>query len=288
MQIRFLHKGQRSTILVLLGFFLLISFTGCVKNRNNHPVDLPMRMVNQIEYYQYEKRSTSDFRYENDRIVYRDLITDLNKYRYEYEYADNEVTAFYYRGFDEIWSLSNRVVYSYESSQLQQVVYSNNAEEGWRERERWTFTYMGDLYDEILIEELFEDEEPLPAALFKYNYVDEFLSNYQVFNYANDWYQIRQVNFSYEDEKIVQVLLQLINNSDELEAYERHSYFYEQDKLVQIIVAINAGEEWIDGTEINLKYDVNGNVVEETVIAIQTGQLAYQVQVPACVRERKP
>ena len=219
--------------------------------------------------------STSKFRYENDRLIYRDYQTSDNHFKHEYYYKENEVEDYFYRKYETYWRSLTRTVYQYENKLLIRVIFEEYQDMDWVQTERWSFSYIDEQYDEILMETI-SDNVYSPSTKIIYTYSGEYLYDYKVYNYSEDWYLTREVVFDYIDGILENIYLFYEGYGLPYGPQEKFSYEYMNDLVSRIVLSVYTGNDWLESSEILRDYDISKNMIEEKVRFIETSQNYYR------------
>lgn len=242
---------------------LVFSIGSCGKN-NSQVVILSSRVITQLEYFRGTLNSTTNYSYQDNKIVYRDYEFDKSKYKYDYEYSGNQVTSFVSKKYDEYWGYTNSNVYTYESNLLQEVLYRKYDKKEWNVYERWTFTYNGNNYDAILMESVVGSSIN-PETKLKYSYSGDTLLGYKVYQFNEDWKLTKQLVFEYQDGVLNETTVFYALLGQDFRPQEQFIYQYTDGYNTKVVLSVNVDSVWVARNEILRNYNVNGKMVEEIV-----------------------
>lgn len=241
----------------------IFSFWSCSKN-NSEIVILPNRVISQLEYFRGTLNSSTNYSYQDNKIVYRDYEFDKSNYKYEYKYSGNQITSFVSKKYDEYWGYINSNVYSYSSNLLQEVLYRKSEKEEWVVYERWTFTYDGTSYDEILMESVTGDNY-YPETKLTYSYSGDTLLGYKVYQFDQEWLLTKELSFEYQDGLLYQTTVSYALLGQGFKPQEQFNYQYSDGYNTRVVLSVNADSTWLEQSEILRTYNVSGKMIEETV-----------------------
>ena len=253
---------------------LVFSIASCSKN-NSQVVILPNRVISQLEYFRGTLNSTTNYSYQDNKIVYRDYEFDKSNYKYDYEYSGNQVTSFVSKKYDEYWGYTNSNVYSYESNLLQEVLYRKYEKEEWEDYERWTFTYDGNNYDEILIERM-ANGTYYPDTKLNYTYSSDTLLNYSIYRHGNGWHLSKEVKFDYQDGLLYQTTIYYALLGQDYGPQELFTYYYSEGYNSKVLLSMRVDSTWLEQSEILRNYNVSGKMIEETVRKVGDSDYNYR------------
>lgn len=234
----------------------------CSKN-NSQVVILPNRVISQLEYFRGTLNSTTNYSYQDNKIVYRDYEYDKNNYKYEYEYSGNQVTSFVSKKYNEYWGYTNSNVYIYESNLLKEVLYRRYEQKDWVVYEQWTFTYNGNNYDEILIETVIEDNY-FPDTKLTYSYNGDTLLGYKVYQFNEEWILTKELVFEYQDALLSKTTVFYALLGQDFRQQEQFTYQYADGYNTKVVLSVNIDSVWVPRNEILRTYNVSGKIIEET------------------------
>jgi hypothetical protein len=263
----FNHLIRNLFFLVLL----VLTLDSCYKN--NEVVILDNRIISQLEYFRGTLNSSANFTYEDNKIVYRDFENDKRKHKYDYEYSENQVVSFISEKYDEYWVNTNSNVYSFESTLLQEVLYREYDQQQWDVYERWTFTYDGTNYDEILIEKV-SSGNSYPVVKLTYSYASDTLIGYTVYQNNTEWVLTKEFRFEYKDGVLSQTTVFYSEPGQGLKPQELFSYQYTNGYNTKVVLSMYADSVWLPQSEILRTYNLSGKMIEETIKKV--GETDYE------------
>jgi hypothetical protein len=239
-------------------------FSACQRGPNNQPNFLPGRVVTQTEYLQGAWNSTATFRYDNDRIIYRDYRTSQNHYKFEYAYNNDTIWCDYSRRYGELWRTLSRFTYCFDDNLLKQVLFEDYTNKTWVKTEQWRFTYLDGKYDEVFFDNILNDTI-YPIARIKYFYSEDLLTNYEIYDYDNGWQLNKELFFSYIEGVLQEIVIYYEGFGLEYGPQERFTYEYTNDLVSRIGISVYDGENWPETSAVYRQYDINNNMTRESL-----------------------
>jgi len=271
-------KNLFSLLLSFIGIFLLLFAIflneGCNK-KNSEPVVLPNRVISQLEYFRGTLNSTSTFNYSNNKIYLREYEFDKSNYKYEYEYSGNQVITYTLKKYGEDWGTVGSNVYSYNSNLLQEVLYREPSADDWNVYERWSFSYNGSNYNEILMEKVY-DGYPLPDTKLDYSYNGDTLMGYSIYRFVAEWRLSRDVVFEYNNGLLYKTTLYYAPVNMVYGPQEQFTYEYSDGLNTRVVLSVMVDSAWVDRNEILREYNISNKMILETVKAIGDSNYEYQ------------
>jgi len=264
-----------STLISAVGaLVILFTGSGCSK-RNSELVILPNRIISQAEYFRGTLNSTTSFDYTDNKIYLREYEFDKSNYKYEYEYSENQVITYTLKKYDEIWGTIGSTVYSYKSNLLQEVLYREMKADDWDVYERWSFSYNGSNYNEILMEQVY-DAYYLPDTKIDYAYSNDALMSYSIYRFTGEWHLSRDVKFEYTNGQLYKTTLYYAPVNQKYGPQEQFTYEYSEGLNTRVVMAVFTDSNWVERNEILREYNINNKMVLETVKAIGNPNYEYQ------------
>lgn len=272
-------SGRNQSVFGYLSLLILTALLmiqeGCRK-ADEQPAYTDFRLISQVEYYKGVSNSNITYQYENNRIVKQEVESKNELLKYEFSYTDTGVISNLFKKYSESWFLKKGTVYAFEDGKVKSVIFREPKGELWKENEKWTFSYDGMNWKEVLIE-IQTDDKFDSVSKIEYFYEGDRLLYYNTFKFAEaQWELIREVKFDYVDERLDKTTVFYGGFASEYGPQEQYIFEYESGLNTRIGIAVLISDEWTERSEIVRNYDQNGNMTDETVRLVGDPNYEYR------------